>query len=368
MMLFDLHDKIWAWLEAPQRLALATVIEVSSSSPRPPGSRMLIRETGEFIGSVSAGCVEGAVMAEVTDVLEQGRAKRLRFGPDGDMAWTVGLPCGGAVEIFLQPLIPAVDYPLFRTLEDHLRERTPCLLMTDLATGAQRLQDTPLRDRNNYKAMPALLEKVEAAMKSGHCQLVEEGPQRIFLHPILPRRRLIIIGAVHIAEYLAGMAALAGYEVIILDPRPAYLREDLFPDALLCADWPDEGLDRHRVDARTAVVALTHDEKLDDAALLRALETPAFYIGALGSRRTQEKRLARLVAAGVSSPELARLSGPVGLDIGATGPREIAVSILAEMVAASYGRKRPASRSLSAGIEKLFARQSPVKKIMEEEA
>jgi xanthine dehydrogenase accessory factor len=302
------------WADRDGEAALATVIETWGSAPRPAGSLMAVSKAGDFAGSVSGGCVEGAVIQAAREASDEGRHRIVEFGVADADAWAVGLACGGRIRILVEPVKNG------RALADirlAIAAKHPTVLATNLATGERHLRDA-VEDA-----------AVAQALATDRAILVDEG--RLFLNPFNPPQRLIVVGAVHIAEPLARMAALAGYAVTIIDPRRAFARAERFPDVTLVVDWPDEALPRLGLDTRCAVVTLTHDPKIDDAALAVALRSPAFYVGALGSTRTQAARRERLHLLGFDDDTVARIHGPVGLNIGARSPAEIAVSILAQM-------------------------------------
>lgn len=218
-------------------------------------------------------------------------------------------------------------------LDDVLAAREakrPAALVTDLSDGAQALM-VDGKIKGDLDLTDAMLDGVRKALARDESSTIVADDRKIFIHVFTPPKRLVVVGAVHIAQALAPMAALAGYAVTIIDPRSAFAMDWRFPGVTLTHDWPDEALEALRPDRRTAVITLTHDPKLDDPALKLALKSDAFYIGALGSTRTNDKRLERLGADGISEVELARIHGPVGLDIGAISPAEIAIAILAEM-------------------------------------
>lgn len=216
-------------------------------------------------------------------------------------------------------------------------ERRPAALVTDLGTHAQAVFESG-DPATALHLSTAQRRAVEAALDAGRSGEIEAEGRRLFARVRVPDPRLIVVGAVHITQALAPMAALAGYEVVVVDPRRAFATAERFPGLLLRHDWPDEALDAIKVDARSAVVTLTHDPKLDDPALDRALRSPAFYIGALGSRKTHAARLQRLSAAGFDDAALARIHGPAGLAIGAKSPAEIAISVLAQLTAVRHGQ------------------------------
>ncbi|WP_298911844.1 XdhC family protein [uncultured Roseobacter sp.] len=306
-------EQALAWHEAGQGAVLATVIETWGSAPRRVGAQLVIAGTGEMQGSVSGGCVEGAVVLEATDALEKGEQRVLEYGvSDGD-AFAVGLACGGTIRILVEPVGSVLPVELLRGLMEARAARKPAAYVVGLSSGKRELAFGGYPDRF-------------AMDRSG---FEEDGNVFVAIHN--PPLRLAIVGAVHIAQALVPMARVAGYDPFIIDPRAAFGSEARFPGERILSDWPDDALDEVGVDSRTAVVLLTHDPKLDDPALHLALKSDTFYIGALGSKRTHAKRVERLEEAGVNPTQIARISGPIGLDIGAASPPEIAVSILAEM-------------------------------------
>jgi xanthine dehydrogenase accessory factor len=277
------------------------------------GAQLVIAGDGEMQGSVSGGCVEGAVVLEAADALEKGEQRLLEYGvSDGD-AFAVGLACGGTIRVLVEPVGAVLPVDLLRDLVDARAARRAVAYGVNIETGARQLVSEGHAERF-------------AMDRSGF----EEAGQ-VFVGVHNPPLRLAVVGAVHIAQALVPMARIAGYDPVIIDPRGAFGSEARFPGERILPDWPDEALEEIGLDARTALVLLTHDPKLDDPALHMALVSPCFYIGALGSKRTHAARVARLQEAGFSEKQIARIRGPVGLDIGASGPPEIAVSILAQM-------------------------------------
>ncbi len=320
------HDAIpeaaLAFLEAGKGAALATVIETWGSAPRPVGAQLAISSESEMAGSVSGGCVEGAVIHEAIEAIGDGRCRVLEFGVSDEDAFAVGLACGGTIRVMVEPIGTGAGEALPRALLEELvarrAARQPAVLVTDLAGWERQLLAAP---------EGPLAESITAALVADRSR-IEAGR---FIHVHNPPLRLIVVGAVHIAQPLLAMARLAGYDVTLIDPRETFAAAHRFPGEAIVTDWPDEAIARLAPDARTAVVTLSHDPKFDDPALVTALGSGAFYIGALGSKRTHEKRRARLLAAGLTEADLARIHAPVGLDIGARSPAEIALSIMAEM-------------------------------------
>ncbi len=312
---FDgIPEQALAWHQGGQGAVLATVIETWGSAPRRVGSQLAISGTGQIEGSVSGGCVEGAVIVEAMEALEEGEARELEFGvSDGD-AFAVGLACGGTIRVLLEPIGSVLPEEMLQQLVSARAERRAVAYVVDLDVGVRRIDGTGHKDRFRMD-------------RSGF-----EPDSRVFVAIHNPPLRLIVVGAVHITQALLPMARLAGYDPVVIDPRETFASEARFPGERILHDWPDEAVQALGLDKRTALVLLTHDPKLDDPALVEALRSGCFYIGALGSTRTHAKRVTRLQEAGFSEDEIARIHGPIGLDLGASGPAEIAVSILSEMV------------------------------------
>ncbi|SIS70929.1 xanthine dehydrogenase accessory factor [Roseivivax lentus] len=301
------------WHRAGEGACLATVIETWGSAPRRTGSQLAISGQGRIEGSVSGGCVEGAVIVEAIEALEAGEARELEFGVSDQDAFAVGLACGGTIRVLIEPVGTVLPEALLADLVAARAARRPAAYVVDLETGTRRLDTDGHAERFRMD-------------RSGF----EEGT-RTFVTIHNPPLRLVVVGAVHIAQALLPMARIAGYDPVLIDPRETFGSETRFPGETILHDWPDEAVEKAGLDSRTALVLLTHDPKLDDPALLRALRSDCFYIGALGSSRTHAKRVDRLQEAGFSEAEIARIHGPIGLDIGAAGPAEIAVSVIAEM-------------------------------------
>lgn len=308
-------EQALAWIKAGKGAALATVIATWGSAPRRVGAQMVVASDGSMEGSVSGGCVEGAVVLEALDALETGAPRLLEYGvSDGD-AFAVGLACGGTIRVLVEPVgTGGMPLALLEELVAARAARRPVAYEVALDGHHRALSESGHTDRFRLDL-------------SG---LDEEGTTFIAIHN--PPLRLVVVGAVHIAQALVPMARIAGFDPIVIDPREAFGSAARFPDATLINDWPDAALEAAGVDTRTALVLLTHDPKLDDPALHIGLRSGAFYIGALGSNRTHSARVERLSADGFDPHTIARIRGPVGLNIGASGPAEIAVSILAQMI------------------------------------
>jgi xanthine dehydrogenase accessory factor len=332
----DVFEQVVAWRDAGRSVALATVLTTWGSSPRPAGSLLAIDQDGRMEGSVSGGCVEGAVVEKALDVIATGRHEVMDFGVTDEMAWEVGLACGGEMQVFVDRVVRGSGSPEKRAgwldrLQAERSAKRPVVLAINLGSGRREI----LRPTTSpADAPPEMLEIAAAtlnALRSDSPRLLGERSPRLFLQPFNPPLRIILIGAVHIAQPLSQMAVLAGYDVVVVDPRSAFATQARFPGVILRDDWPDEALTALDIDSRTAIVTLTHDPKLDDPALDVALRSPAFYVGSLGSKRTHQRRQERLSELGLAAGQIERIHGPVGLAIGARSPAEIAIAILGEI-------------------------------------
>jgi xanthine dehydrogenase accessory factor len=319
-----------AWLGEGHGVALASVVSTWGSAPRPAGSIMAVRSDGAFAGSVSAGCVEGAVIEAAQAALADGGLKRLAFGVTDPTAWAAGLTCGGKIEILVEPLVTAAAREGIAQLNAIRRAGKSAARAVDLASGSSRTLDP------NDASDPLAAQAAALVRRDGGGEVVA-GDRSFLLAAFNPPVDLAVIGAVHIAQALVRIAAPLGYRIRVIDPRVAFATPERFAGVLLIHDYPDEAFARSPLHQRSAVVALAHDSKIDDPALIAALASPAFYVGALGSRKTQDARLARLKELGLGADALARLHGPVGLPIGSKSPEEIAVSILADIIATLRG-------------------------------
>jgi xanthine dehydrogenase accessory factor len=299
----ELAETIERWRARGDRVALATVVATRRSAPRPVGSKLAVSERGDLFGSVSGGCVESEVALVAGEAIEDGKPRLLTYGIEDELAWSVGLPCGGEIDVFVE------------RFDGELPEE-PSVTLTVLE--GERAG-----------------ERVEAEIPPGPSRVLELDGERVFAEVLEPPPRLLVVGAIDTAEELCRAASALGWRTAVIDPRPALVSRERLPSPHeLSVAWPDE----LEAGPDTAVVVLTHEERLDVPALTTALASDAFYVGAIGSRRTQEKRRERLLEAGVTDEQLERLAGPAGLDLGAHTPAETAVSILAEVLAVRAGR------------------------------
>ena len=306
----EILDELNEWIGGREEIAIATVIETWGSSPRPLGSKMLVTRSGKMAGSVSNGCIEGAVFEEAQKVLMSGAPKVAAFGVADDVAFEVGLACGGHIEVFVQPLGRA-----HKQLVGMLNRDEPATLRTNLSTGEAELVDGTAAG-------------TELARRDGD----------VFIEPFRRPAQLVIIGAIHIAIPLHRLAKLMGYRVTVVDARSKFATRERFPEAdELIVAWPDEAMAKITVDNSTYVVILTHDPKFDLPALRSVLTKDAGYIGAIGSRKTNQNRFDALRKEGFTEEQLARVHGPIGLDLGSRGAEETALGILAEITAVRFG-------------------------------
>jgi xanthine dehydrogenase accessory factor len=323
----DILPTLARWQADGRRAVLATVVERRGSAPRDPGASLALNDLGEIAGSVTGGCVEPAVIREAQEILDGGRARLKEYGIADDAAFEVGLACGGTVAILIAPLDLALVPALTAAVE---ADRAVALTMvaSGEAIGTQHLHERPNGP-------------VARLLEAGESALADVDGDAVFVHAVAPRPAMYVFGAIDHAAALARVGKLLGYRVTVCDARAAFVTPERFPEAdELVVEWPDRFLARAPTDASTVICVLTHDEKFDVPALIAALETPAVYIGAMGSKVTTADREERLRAEGVDDAGLGRIHAPIGLAIGARTPEEVAVAIGAEIVEATAARRR----------------------------
>ena len=341
----EIWQVVQQWQAEKQQVALATVVQVTGSSLRPEGSKLVISSGGAIHGSVTGGCVEGAVFEEAREVLKDRAPRLLSYGVTNQQAWDVGLSCGGSVEILVEamdtPDWQAVLPPLARILaENQLAALLTIIRGDDVGKKMLVLPDGQTHGSLGNKELDqeAIGNLPENWATRLPLQITLKNGEELFADFIVPPPRLVIIGASHIAIPLVALANTLQFHTIVVDARSAFATRERFPHAHeLIVGWPADVLQQLKLDAATCVVALSHDDKLDNPALLFAITSPARYIGALGSRTTNAKRLEDLRAEGAKEQDLKRIHAPVGLKIGARQPEEIALSIMAEIVATAHG-------------------------------
>lgn len=323
------------WVAAGESVAMATVVAVRRSAPRPPGSKLAITASGQLVGAVSGGCVESSVVQAAQDVLRSGRPRLLEFGLPDDEALEIGLPCGGEIDVWIEPFLPG-------PFSDAAREGAPAVRVVDLDAGDELAgMEAGALEQELEPALGALVaDGVDALLRSGRPGILELDGRRLFVDVTAPAPRLIIVGAVDLSRALCSVARTVGWRPFVVDPRDTFAQPSRFPDAeRVLALWPRAAFAELGLDHATAVAVLTHDPKVDDQALAIALRSPASFVGALGSRHAQAARRERLLELGLDEDLLdERLSGPIGLDLGAATAEETALSVMAEIIAARNGR------------------------------
>jgi xanthine dehydrogenase accessory factor len=348
----DILDQITKWWDSGETFGLATVVNTFRSAPRDPGAALAVSGGGEVVGSVSGGCVEGAVYELAQEVCESGQPVLQTYGISEDTAFDVGLTCGGIIELFVEP-VSRERFPGLGDVAAAIRDEVPVAVATVIAgpgvLGARRVIRADAAT-GTLGAGDRLDEAVDDDVRgmlaqglTGVRHYGEHGERRlddlsVFVQSFAPPPRMLVFGAIDFAAAVARAGKFLGYRVTVCDARPIFATHARFPDAdEVVVDWPHRYLAKTRIDQRTVICVLTHDPKFDVPLLEVALRTPAGYIGAMGSRRTHDDRLARLREAGLSEGELARLRSPIGLDLGARTPEETAVSVAAELIQLRWG-------------------------------
>ena len=374
----DVLEELLTWWRAGEEVALGTVVATWRSSPRQPGASMLVGPGGEAVGSVSGGCVEGAVYAVGEDVLVSGTPDLQRYGVSDDDAAAVGLTCGGILDVYVEKVSPST-FPELGEVADDIENGRPVAVATvvahpDPAWLGRRMIVRPDEHTGaigSDRADAAVLDDVRGLLAGGHSETLTYGPDgerrgegmRVFASVHAPAPRMLVFGAIDFAAACARMGKFLGYTVTVCDARPVFATASRFPEAdEVVVDWPHRylraQLDEGRIDGRTVICLLTHDPKFDVPLLEIALRVPEIaYVGAMGSRRTHDDRMTRLREVGLDEDELARLSSPIGLDLGARTPEETAVSIAGEIIASRWG----------GGGERLTNTRGPIHHSAEEE-
>jgi xanthine dehydrogenase accessory factor len=368
--MIDLLPQIQEWVDHEEEIAVATVIRVVGSAPRPVGARMIVSTAGRMAGSVSGGCVETAVYEEMMDVLSGSPPRLLEFGITEDMIWDVGLACGGTIHVLVQELDPG----LVAALAARIQRKEPVGLATVVSemsgVGQPGIGESILVGEDGSPAWPDSPDTLDTsrftprisrltnhvvqmlAARSQRGAVLEVAPGlQVYIEPFLPPPVLVVVGGVHVAIPLTRFAKELGFAVIVVDPRAKFANRARFPEAdELLVEWPDEAFGHLDINRSTYVVLLTHDPKIDEPTLAAALRTEAAYIGAIGSRGTHGARFERMQKWGITSEDLRRVYAPIGLDLGGRTPEETALSIIAEVVAAKNGRSGASLRGTTGPI------------------
>ena len=338
-------DTIENWIQRGDRVAVATVVDTKKSAPQPAGTKMGINELGEVVGAVSGGCVEGAVVEVAERIIDGAAPQLLHYGIADDDAWDVGLPCGGEISVWVQNYVAGEAQARFTELAQSGARAALVTVVRGRAGDRGAHARAPRRRARRARWAIAGLDEAAVgfareALWTERSELHEVGESKLFVDVVAPPPRLIIVGAVDFAAQLCEVAKIAGWRPFVIDPRARFATTARFPAAeRVIVAWPDDGFAQlDPIDQATAIAVLTHDPKLDDAALHAALRSEAFYIGAMGSRRAQARRRERLLAAGLDAELLDRVAAPIGLDLGALTAAETALSIMSEIVALRHGR------------------------------
>ena len=341
----DVQESLKRWSANGLKAGLATLIRVKRSAPRPPGARFAANEKGDVAGSISSGCIEGDLFEHIQQVVDAGEPRLVEYGITDEMAGEVGLACGGEIEVLVAPYDP--DDDVWPALGRLTSEGSAAVLITGISdpVSARQLLLFPDGSRVGTLGAEALDVAAEALgvplLDTGGTRIVglEDPDATVFAEAFLPPPKLAVVGATPVAAALCHLASYMGMAVTVIDPREVFAKEERFPDAdrVLCL-WPEEGLVEIGLDRYWSVVVLAHDRNLDVPALAAALRAGCLYIGQIGGARTQRLRREALQELGISEERIRRVRGPVGLDIGAVGPEEIALSIMAELLAVRHGK------------------------------
>jgi xanthine dehydrogenase accessory factor len=357
----EVMDELMAWWRAGESVGVGTVVATWRSAPRPAGASMLVGPGGEAVGSVSGGCVEGALYELNQEVRESGRPSLQRYGVSDDDAFSVGLTCGGILDVFVER-VDARSFPELGDVAADIEAGRPVAVCTVIAHPEEahvgrRLVVRPedasepvLGTLGSERADAAVTDDVRGLLASGRTETLTYGPDgerrgegmRVFVASYAPKPRMLVFGAIDFAAAVARVGSFLGYRVTVCDARPVFATRSRFPQAdEVVVEWPHRYLAAEaaagRIDGRTVLAVLTHDPKFDVPLLEVALRLEVAYVGAMGSRRTHQERLERLQEAGLTEVELGRLSSPIGLDLGARTPEETAVSIAAEIIQLRWG-------------------------------
>ena len=362
----DVIDELLPWWGAGSSVGMGTVVETWKSAPRQPGAAMLVGPDGTAVGSVSGGCVEGAVFDLAARVRDGGQPVLQRYGVSDDDAFAVGLTCGGIIDVFVEPVSRAT-FPDLDEIADDIRAGRPVAVATVVA-GMDRLgghlvirPDAVSSSLGGARLDAAVRDDARGLLEQGRTALLHYGTNgerrlddlSVFVSSYAPRPRMIVFGAIDFAAAVARVGSFLGYRVTVCDARATFATARRFPDAdEVVVEWPHRYLANTDVDGRTVLAVLTHDPKFDVPLLELALRLPVAYVGAMGSRRTNEDRLDKLRERGLTSAELGRLHAPIGLDIGARTPEETAVSIAAELIGQRWGGSGRALRTVAGPIHR----------------
>lgn len=351
---------IQSWLKSGKKMAMVTVVSVEGSSPRPTGSKMIISDRNEMEGSVSGGCVETSVIVEALAAIKDGKTRLLYYGIDDSNPWSVGLACGGRIEVFVEPLFDerikdGFSLDLFQKCVELINQEESFVLSLAISGNNQGMRGLIVHSKwvvgNSTNIWSNLATSTQHSSISNRtdARIIDfskgkESKNLVFIDPILPQAKMIIVGAVHIAVSLTKFAKNLGFKTFVIDPRKAFLTMDRFPDAdQLIQKWPEETISAFKITSRDCIIVLSHDDKIDIPAMAAALKSNAGYIGMLGSKKTKAERFESLEKMGFKSSDFQNVHAPIGMNIKAVTPEEIAISIMAEIIANSRGKESHAN-------------------------
>jgi xanthine dehydrogenase accessory factor len=330
--MLDVLDQLRELVKKDEPFAVATVIKTWRSSPRPVGSCLLVNQSGDMYGSVSGGCVENAAVIKALEVLKSGEPQIVNYGVADEEAWEIGLSCGGAIEVHIAPFFGTKNPALWKLLDKTIQNNRPTALITALKDGKVAMVN---EGNTEVKAMPTeVLNEAEQLLSKGLNSKLERNGGSFFVNSFPVKPKMILIGSAHITVELIELAQMYDFETVVIDPRDTFAHKTGYkvnPDTIL-VNWPQEVLPGMKLDQNCYIVILSHDPKIDDEALKIVLKQPVKYIGALGSRKTHLKRVARLESYGFNEGEIAGVKSPIGIDIKSQLPREIALSIMGEII------------------------------------
>ena len=323
-------EKAYEWIKHNQKIVIITVVETWGSSPKPVGSKMIVNENKEFVGSISGGCIETFIIQESLDIIKKNRSSKIKkFKVPDESAWNVGLSCGGEITVYLKKI--NFKEKILEQIIKKKRKKLEFALLTNLSTGENEIFE---EDKTLNKNFEKFIDQINFYYRSKKNGIIKDS--NIFVECYNNPIKVIIIGAVHIAQYLADFADKFDFEIYIIDPRNYFGTKERFPNVEIINEWPNEAFKKIKIDSNCALIGLTHDPKIDDPALQYALKKKFFYIGALGSKKTHEKRCDRLKKAGFTRSEVDSIHGPIGIKLGGKSAPEIALSIIAQLVNEIY--------------------------------
>jgi len=339
----DIFQELTAWVDEGKDIALATVVNTWRSAPRPVGACLAIDENSRMTGSVSGGCVEKSVVAKAVGLLKAGGGELMSFGVGDEDAWEVGLSCGGKIEVFIERFMGSSksgekDREVWQGLKSSVEDDKGCVVVTRMSGEKERFL---YKDDKTIigNASEGLAGQADDALKNRKSEMIVHEGEKYFMHVFTKKDKLLLVGSAHITSELISLAAFYGFNTTVIDPRDTFAKNTTYTTSpgRIFVEWPQEVMPDMELDEFTYAVNLSHDPKIDDESLAILLKSKVAYIGALGSKKTHEKRKARLLKRGFTEEEVARIHAPVGLDIGAALPGEIALSIMAEIIKVKNG-------------------------------